>query len=351
MLRKIKEAIYYRSRRIYNRLHVKMKCAPYYKYMLDAESKRILRLRGNCTSYVGLINNFVKDDMKFAISELDDYQYIVVCLLDESTDAVEKMNYTKILLEHSKWRNSYRCIKWTDDIHILDGETVVPVWGTELNINILKQKLGENHLHIPVYSNVLVGAIGRQYFDVFEPYPEEVIVDCGACDGTTELQFAEWTRNTYKKIYAFEPNKANQHKCLQFYENNALRDIELIPKGTWSRNTTLSFSADQGEVDAGGGVIDGNGVSNVMVTTIDDVVGNDKVTFIKMDVEGAELESLKGAAETIKRNAPRLAICIYHKQEDLWTIPSYILKLNSNYRFYIRHYCSITWETVLYAIP
>ncbi len=78
----------------------------------------------------------------------------------------------------------------------------------------------------------------------------------------------------------------------------------------------------------------GNGESKVFVTSIDNVVGDDKVTFIKMDVEGAELDSLKGAAKTIKMNAPKLAICIYHKTEDLWAIPKYILGLNGNHRYF-----------------
>ena len=82
---------------------------------------------------------------------------------------------------------------------------------------------------------------------------------------------------------------------------------------------------------------------------IDSVVGDDNVTFIKMDVEGSELKALEGAKNTIIRKHPRLAICIYHKAMDVIEIPSYILSLVPEYKFYIRHYNSHMWETVLYA--
>lgn len=72
----------------------------------------------------------------------------------------------------------------------------------------------------------------------------------------------------------------------------------------------------------------------------------DKGHFI---TEGAELEALRGASETIRKDNPRMAICIYHKPEDLYQIPGYLLSLVPEYRFKIRQYTSMNWETVLYA--
>ena len=69
-----------------------------------------------------------------------------------------------------------------------------------------------------------------------------------------------------------------------------------------------------------------------------------------MDIEGAELEALKGAKETIKRNHPKLAICVYHKPEDIVDIPKFILELDPEYKLYLRHYSDNAGETVLYAI-
>ena len=75
------------------------------------------------------------------------------------------------------------------------------------------------------------------------------------------------------------------------------------------------------------------------------------MTFIKMDIEGSELEALKGASTTISANKPKLAICVYHKIEDFWEIPIYINKLAPEYKFYVGHHTvSLTCpETVLYA--
>ncbi len=73
------------------------------------------------------------------------------------------------------------------------------------------------------------------------------------------------------------------------------------------------------------------------------------VTFIKMDIEGAEYQSLLGALKTIKKYRPKLAICLYHKPEDIIEIPHIILSINPDYKLAIRHYTTCNWETVLYA--
>ena len=70
---------------------------------------------------------------------------------------------------------------------------------------------------------------------------------------------------------------------------------------------------------------------------------------MKMDIEGAELRALQGARETILRDKPRMAICIYHKRTDLYEIPQYLLSLVPEYRFKVRQYASNEWETILYA--
>ena len=76
----------------------------------------------------------------------------------------------------------------------------------------------------------------------------------------------------------------------------------------------------------------------------------EKVTLIKMDIEGAELQSLKGAKRIIQHDKPKLAICIYHKPEDMVEIPLYIKELVPEYKLYIRHHSSNVSDTVLYAV-
>ena len=69
-----------------------------------------------------------------------------------------------------------------------------------------------------------------------------------------------------------------------------------------------------------------------------------------MDIEGCELRALKGAENSIKKYRPKLAICIYHKYEDILEIPEYLMSLNLNYRFYMRHHTMSVDETVFYAV-
>ncbi len=92
------------------------------------------------------------------------------------------------------------------------------------------------------------------------------------------------------------------------------------------------------------------GTFSIETDTIDAVLNGGAATFIKMDVEGSELASLRGAENTIKNHKPTLAICIYHKKEDLWEIQRYIRELVPEYWFYIRAYEDTVIELVLYAV-
>lgn len=73
-------------------------------------------------------------------------------------------------------------------------------------------------------------------------------------------------------------------------------------------------------------------------------------TFIKMDIEGAEKEALIGAEQIIRCHKPKLAICVYHKPEDIYVLPELINSFREDYRFYLRHYSNTIYETVLYAV-
>ena len=77
---------------------------------------------------------------------------------------------------------------------------------------------------------------------------------------------------------------------------------------------------------------------------------HDDVTFIKMDIEGSEYQALLGAKQIIKEKVPKLAISVYHNPEDIVQIPRLILSLRKEYKFYIRHYSSTGFDTILYAV-
>jgi hypothetical protein len=97
--------------------------------------------------------------------------------------------------------------------------------------------------------------------------------------------------------------------------------------------------------------IDEKGEDIIQCIAIDDVLHGFKPTFIKMDIEGAEVEALKGAENTIKAYLPQLAICVYHRLSDIWEIPLLIKSFYEGYKFYLRSYNFMGLETVLYAFP
>ena len=188
----------------------------------------------------------------------------------------------------------------------------------------------------------------NQYFqkDIFEPEQAEVFVDGGAYVGDTIEKLKEvfgGGQNYCKKIYAWEPDKRNiqqMKKTLSSFDN-----VTIVPCGMWKEKTKLFFSESGG---AGSKIVT-TGRSTICVDTIDNVCWQEKVSFIKMDIEGSEQDALLGAAGIIRRDRPRLAICIYHKPEDLYEIPFLIKELVPEYRLYIRHHSDTYAETVLYA--
>lgn len=189
-----------------------------------------------------------------------------------------------------------------------------------------------------------------QYFDedIFLPKENEIFVDCGAYNGDSLLDFFAFLKkhnvSAYKKCFAFEPDKENFEKLKKNVA--AYPNIFAYQLGTYYRKDTLHFSDGNGtgsSIQSGGGVI-------IEADSIDNITNGEEVSYIKMDIEGAELDSLKGAQETILKYRPKLAICVYHKTNDLLTIPNYILSLHNDYRLYIRNYKKAGCDTVLYAL-
>ncbi len=187
-----------------------------------------------------------------------------------------------------------------------------------------------------------------QYFDLEEldKSCKERFVDCGAFDGKTSMYMYEWYKNNVDKIWMFEPDKTVAERCRENFKTTGFQNYEVIEKAVYSTKTQLSFTS------TGDGSASLNSEGNIIVDTVslDEIIGEESPSFIKMDVEGAELEALKGAKEIIQTYKPKLAICVYHKYEDLDEIPRLLLEYNPDYHFYLRHYSLVMTETVLYAL-
>jgi FkbM family methyltransferase len=187
-----------------------------------------------------------------------------------------------------------------------------------------------------------------QYFpnDIISFQKNEIFVDCGVFDGYTIKEFIFRNNNNFDCVYGFEPDKINYEKSINNLIEFSSQDITLFNLGSWYKNDVLKFNSVSERVSE----IDEHGTEEIKVDSIDNLIKNKNVTFIKMDVEGAELNSLKGAEINIKENRPKLAICLYHKPEDIYDIIHWIDSLNLNYKYYIRLHTRFSQELVLYCI-
>jgi FkbM family methyltransferase len=173
--------------------------------------------------------------------------------------------------------------------------------------------------------------------------PDEIYVDGGTYTGDSIQLFIEHVGGRYRKIYGFEPD-ARTFQVLQ-QRLGSTRDVELHNCGLYSSCGMLGFAADSSRAAK----IDQQSATQIRVASLDEVV-KDGATFIKMNIEGAEIDALDGARRTIANWAPKLAISAYHRPADLWRLCELIRILNSRYRLSLRQHDGGIIETVIYAV-
>lgn len=177
-------------------------------------------------------------------------------------------------------------------------------------------------------------------------------IDCGAYNGDTLEKFINFVGGDYKKIFAFEFETENFEKLKNLVQEKNYKNVELLNCGVWNEKKVLTFTRVAG---SGNSKISNDGEVIAKVDTIDNIVGEEKIDFIKMDIEGSELNALKGAKKTLERCKPALAISVYHKKEDLITIPQFLKEIYKGSRFYLRqHYNGpiyLLCDLDLYVIP
>ena len=186
-----------------------------------------------------------------------------------------------------------------------------------------------------------------QYFDpeIMTLTDKEIFVDGGMYTGDTAELFFQSTNGKYIHYYGFEPDDeiyriANEN--LSKVQNKTLNN-----KGLWSKQESLGFL--YGQRGASKVYIESGRFAEVI--SLDGFFSDkEPPTFIKMDIEGAELEAVKGSLGIIQQYKPKLAICVYHKPEDIYTLPQQIKRVRPDYKLYLRHYSNTLAETVLYGI-
>ncbi len=189
------------------------------------------------------------------------------------------------------------------------------------------------------------------YFDFLTPENDEVFADVGGYDGMSSHEFFDWCENKENSIaYIFEPN--NDMSEIINANIQPGMNFKIAQYGVWDKKTKLSFmkssKADECYIVENAD----EALDTVSVIDLDTYFEKEGVvpTYIKMDIEGAEHKAIEGTKNIIANNKPRLAISIYHKQEDLWDLPKLLLDIRPDYKFYIRHYTMGLADTVLYAV-
>ena len=172
----------------------------------------------------------------------------------------------------------------------------------------------------------------------------EVYVDAGAFDGDSIRLFMERVGGTFDRIVAYEPDPATFQRLARNFEADSR--IQARPKGLHRKGGTLRFVDDGSR----GAIIAEKGAIEIPVTSLDEDLGEDRVTFVKMNIEGAELDALRGAARSIAKWGPTLAISAYHRPSDLWQVPFLIRELRPEYRLALRQHDAGVIETVAYGL-
>jgi hypothetical protein len=121
--------------------------------------------------------------------------------------------------------------------------------------------------------------------------------------------------------------------------------IKIFNVGAWDKKEKLSYK----EGNSNSAI--GEGAEIAFVAPLDEMLSDVKVTYLKMDIEGAEINALCGARKLIEKQKPKLAICVYHKISHLWEIPILINEMLPDHSIFLRHHTNLEYETVCYALP
>lgn len=198
--------------------------------------------------------------------------------------------------------------------------------------------------------SIIPYVVKPQYF--FRPAPwggrkDDVLFNAGAYTGGTLLDFVKSRDGEYGGIISCEPDPDNYEKLLQTIREHGIKNVTAHQVGLYSEKATLRFSATGNEEAK----IAASGEVELPVDSIDNLVGEGRVSIINMDIEGAELDALRGGKGTITRCRPILMVSAYHKRDDLFQIYNFLSDTLDGYRYYFRCHRPLAIDGVLYAAP
>ena len=344
ILHLIREASYYEAAKAEEAF-----VEPSWQTRVNIESSWQKRRNTQKTAFEKLNNEYDLEGLEFTYNLLGD-EYSKEMLLRVIVGRVMGSLRCRLPLYYSHiW-------KYFDDIDALrvdDHCIKVGMWDFYL------YGLGQIGFDVTLYSSkigIFINFILEQYKFQNKVFVAEgdYVIDGGACYGDTALYFADLVQET-GKVFSFEFIKSNLEYFHKNMELNPEKQntVQLIERPLWSNSHTELSAVESG---SGSHLSMSSSDKNsplYRTISIDDFVAQneiERIDFIKLDIEGAELDTLKGSVETIRKHKPRLAICVYHKNSDFWEIPKFLKELDLNYEFYLDHFVTTPlYETVLFA--
>jgi FkbM family methyltransferase len=180
--------------------------------------------------------------------------------------------------------------------------------------------------------------------EIFTFGRDEVYVDAGCYTGDTIALFVERTKNAFDRIVGFEPDPSNFQGLSNRFGGD--RRIDLKQMGLYSDKRTLRFA---GALGRAAGLSDVGDIK-VDVSSIDVELKNDRTTFIKMNIEGAELAALEGGRRNLAKWKPKLCVSGYHVASHLWEVPLLMKDICPDYRIFLRQHDGGVIESTFYAV-
>ncbi|MGD9901622.1 MAG: FkbM family methyltransferase [Spirochaetales bacterium] len=317
--------------------------------ILEADSKKI----GSMFNELPVLSyNQIADDSKTAIVITCSYcEQIKKAIIANDKSASKRIfvfdgyfldKYKSGLYDENKDK-IYECYNSLNDAH-----------SKKLYLALLKYRYTRK---ISLIENLFEPRTKTYYDSVFlNNFKDGLYVDAGSYNADFIEGLSNLKDVSKCNFYIFEPNKmfaeninANLNKNINYKvfqtalcDKKAKLDFEQIASST-SHLIKKRYNAYKNTLQSK--------VETVEADTLDNIIGQNIVSGIKIDIEGAEQAMLKGSINTIKRDRPTMLISIYHKWNDLWKIQSFIQEMDLNYSFYIRHYSLSVAKTILYCIP
>jgi FkbM family methyltransferase len=190
-----------------------------------------------------------------------------------------------------------------------------------------------------------------------QPEQGDVVLDGGAYLGEMSLRFAVDVGPT-GQVIGFDPSPRNCALARDTAQRNGLGErTRFVAAGLGAKSNVAALEETDPPANATSGAPINAGTrvtKDDKIITVDDYCawsGLDRVNLLKMDIEGSEIAALDGSRRTIDRHRPKLAVCLYHRYDDLWKIPNLIRERHPFYDFYLGHHTLHAEETVLYGLP